>query len=409
MKSVLKYVVIILVCIMILGFSGAYVYLRNLNPGYGDDGDNAAEDIKSPKPGKNQPVNVLVLGVDKAGERDKGRSDTVMLLSYNPAHNKGTLISIPRDTRIRLKGHGHQKINAAYAYEGVQGSMDAASELLGVPIHYYVKIDYKGFIKLVDDVGGVKVNVPINMDWDDNAGDLHIHLKKGEQVLDGKQALGLVRYRKGYSNQDLGRIETQQLFMNAFMDKVTSPSIVLKVNKIMGTISDYVETNMKPMEIMSYVDDAAKARKNIKMYTLPGKPNYIGKTSYFIVNKSNLDKIIDEVYNSDDPESSRDNVEDTKEKFGFNPQDVSIEVLNGGAPAGSAAKMGDTLKGYGFVVKRISNVSGTEYNSTQVINRKESSKIVKAISKMVDDSVLVDDRDESSDVDLTLILGKNYK
>ena len=197
--------------------------------------------------------------------------------------------------------------------------------------------------------------------------------------------------------------------MNAFMDKVTSPSIVLKVNKIMGTISDYVETNMKPMEIMSYVDDAAKVRKNIKMYTLPGKPNYIGKTSYFIVNKSNLDKIIDEVYNSDDPESSRDNVEDTKEKFGFNPQDVSIEVLNGGAPAGSAAKMGDTLKGYGFVVKRISNVSGTEYNSTQVINRKESSKIVKAVSKMVDDSVLVDDRDESSDVDLTLILGKNYK
>ncbi len=409
MKRVLKYILIVLVCVIILSFTGAYVYLKNLNPGYGDS--DTSESVNTPRPEKNKPVNILILGVDGVSKNDKGRSDTIMLLSYNPELKKANLISIPRDTRIRLDKYGYQKINAAYAYEGVQGGMDAVSDLLGIPVHYYVKIDYEGFIKLVDDVGGVKVNVPIDMNYNDRAGNLHINLKKGEQVLDGEQALGLVRFRKGYFNQDLGRIETQQLFMDAFIDKVTSPSILLKAQKMMGTISNYVETNMKPMEILGYLDDANQARKNIKMYTLPGDAQYIGNVSYYIVNQNDVNKILQEVNTegSVSNSSSSTEAEEIVKKYGLDPEDISVEVLNGGAPAGSATELGDILKGYGFDVKRISNISGTEYHNTQVINRNENIKTGKMISEMITGSVLVNDPDQSADVDVTLIVGKNYK
>lgn len=295
MKKAVKYIVIILICVFILGFLGAYAYLKNLNPKYSNNDNRLSQGIDTSKPVKNKPVNVLILGVDKVDKTDKGRSDTLMLLSYNPVLKKASLISIPRDTRIRLDKYGYQKINAAYAYENEQGSIKAVSNLLGIPIHYYVKIDYDGFVKLVDDLGGIKVNVPVDMNYDDDAGNLHIHFKKGEQVLNGEEALGLVRYRKGYADQDLSRIKTQQLFIDAFVDKVASPSTLLKAHKILRTVSDYVETNMMPSEILSYVDDAIRVGKDINMYTLPGKPEYIDGISYYIVNQSDVEEILKDV------------------------------------------------------------------------------------------------------------------
>lgn len=410
MKKVLKYGLIILICLIILGFSGTYMYLRNLNPGYGQDGENLPESIDTPKPVKNEPVNVLILGVDRIDKSDKGRSDTIMLLSYNPGLKKANLISIPRDTRIKLDRYGYQKINAAYAYEDAEGSMRAVSDLLDIPVHYYVKIDYDGFIKLVDDLGGIKVDVPVNMDYDDDAGNLHIHLKKGEQVLNGEEALGLVRYRKGYLNQDLGRIKTQQLFVDAFIDKVTSPAMLLNANKILNTISDYVETNMTPAEILSYVDDAVKVGRDIKMYTLPGDTQYIDNISYYIVNKDDVEEILKDVSTAGSASNNTADGEAEKiiDKYGLDPADISVEVLNGGAPGGSATEVGDILRGYGFNVKRISNLSGTEYHNTQVINRKEDIKTGKMVSELIRGSVLIDDPDPSADVDVTIIVGKSY-
>ncbi|MDI6601476.1 MAG: LCP family protein, partial [Thermoanaerobacteraceae bacterium] len=296
-------------------------------------------------------------------------------------------------------------------YENEQGSIKAVSDLLGIPIHYYVKIDYDGFIKLVDDLGGIEVNVPTNMDYDDNAGNLHIHLKKGEQVLNGEEALGLVRYRKGYLDQDLGRIKTQQLFVEALIDKVTSPAMLLNAQKVLKTINNYVETNMTPTEILSYVDDAVKVGKNIKMYTLPGEPGYIDGISYFIVNQKGIEKILEEVNTKVFESGDKTEAEAEKiiERYGLNPEEIKVEVLNGGAPSGSATEVSNILKNYGFNVERISNLSGTEYHNTQVINRREDTNVGKMVSELISGSVLINDPDPSSDVDVTLIVGKSYK
>ncbi|TZE82230.1 LCP family protein [Calorimonas adulescens] len=411
MKKIIRYVAIILACLVLLVLSGAYFYLKNLNPGYGQNSENQSSSLDTPKPAKHEPVNILILGIDGINKTDKGRSDTLMLLTYNPDLKKATLISIPRDTRIKLDRYGYQKINAAYTYENEQGSMKAVSDLLDIPIHYYVKIDYQGFIKLVDDIGGVKVNVPLQMDYDDDAGNLHIHLKMGEQVLNGEQALGLVRWRKGYVDQDLGRIKTQQLFVKAFIDKLTSPAAVLNAQKILKTINEYVETNMTPSEALSYVDDALKVGKNIKMYTLPGEPKYIDGISYYVMDEEQAKELLQEVNveNNDKNSDLQNGALDAIKKYGLDPSGIKIEVLNGGAPPNSATEVGNMLKDYGFDVKRISNISGTEYSSTQIINRTDNTDIGKMLSEVIGDSVIINDPDPSLGVDVTVIVGKNYK
>ncbi|MDI6601894.1 MAG: LCP family protein, partial [Thermoanaerobacteraceae bacterium] len=117
MKKVIKYGLIFLACLVLLVVPGTYMYLKNLNPGYSQDGENPPTKVTTPKPVKNEPVNVMIMGVDRIDKTDKGRSDTLMLLSYNPDLKKASLISIPRDTRIKLDKYGYQKINAAYTYE----------------------------------------------------------------------------------------------------------------------------------------------------------------------------------------------------------------------------------------------------------------------------------------------------
>ena len=164
-------------------------------------------------------VNILLLGVDEGGNR----SDTIMLVSLNGKTNKVNILSIPRDTRVPV-GRGYQKINAAIGIgkqEVAKGNLQEPEELsvekvkmlTGLPIHYFMSIDFDGFKEVIDVLGGVDFEVPFNMVYDDPVQNLHINLKAGMQHLDGEAAHDFVRFRqgnpghKGYATGDLGRIE----------------------------------------------------------------------------------------------------------------------------------------------------------------------------------------------------------
>ena len=232
---------------------------------------------------------VMLMGVDER-EGDVGRSDTLMIATLDPKKKKAAILSIPRDTRVKIQGHGFDKINAAYAYGGHKLTQSTVENLLGVEMEHYVLINVNAFTKIIDAIGGVDINVEKRMyyedPWDDNGG-LFINLYPGQQHMDGKTAITYVRYRD--EEGDIGRIARQQKFMQAVMDKLTSPSIIPKIPAIISEVVDCIDTDLsvkQMIELMAAVKDAQSHGLQTEM--LPGKPMYIGGISYWLPDLSKL-------------------------------------------------------------------------------------------------------------------------
>lgn len=394
MKKFIKIVSMLLLLSLLSVGVGGYIYLKSLNP---LDVSLMNKNSENKNSEAIQKINILVLGVDETSPTDPRRSDTMILLSYNPKTNKAYILSIPRDTMIKLDKYGTQKINAAYPIGGPQLAMDMVSQLIGEPVDYYVKIGYEGFKQLVDDLGGVEMNVPMDMNYDDNAGNLHIHLKKGVQLLDGEKALQLVRFRHGYAEQDLERVKVQREFLLAMFQKAKDPSTLLKIHRILKTINQYVETNIPPTTMLKYADYLLKLDKdNIKTATVPGTPQYIDGVAYYITDPQEVLQFMDNL---------NDERDDTA--IAANKKDIKIEVLNSGGIPGAATKTADLLKQQGYDVVKIGNVIGTTYNTTQIINRTDDKKIVEDLKKILKNAIVVEDTNGDSNVDITIILGKN--
>ena len=226
---------------------------------------------------------VLVMGVDKRKD-DVGRSDTLMIATIDPRLDQATLLSIPRDTRVKIRGRGYDKINAAFAYGGVRLTESTVENFLGIDIDHYVMIDTNSFVKIIDAIGGVDIDVEKRMfyedPWDDNGG-LVIDLYPGEQHMDGKTAVTYVRYRD--SEGDIGRVKRQQAFMAACMNKVTSPEILPRIPKILREVIDAVETDMSLRQLLELAGALKAAQQNgLETDMVPGYPLYIDDISYWI-------------------------------------------------------------------------------------------------------------------------------
>ena len=226
---------------------------------------------------------VIILGVDRRAD-DVGRSDTLMVASVREEDGKGALLSLPRDTRVAIKGYGYDKLNHAYAYGGHELSQSTVEQLIGVPIDRYIIIDTKAFERIVDAVGGVDIDVEKRMyyedPWDDDGG-LVIDLYPGEQHMDGDHAIQYVRYRDGEG--DIGRIKRQQKFMKAILSRVLSPDILPKLPAVAEEIKGAVETDMSLKELISFASVLESVReKGLDTEMLPGKPAYLADVSYWM-------------------------------------------------------------------------------------------------------------------------------
>lgn len=234
---------------------------------------------------------IMIMGVD-AREDDVGRSDTLMIAAVDPKRNQASLLSVPRDTRVKIPGHSWDKINAAYAYgsakSGILGGEKLAQrtveDFLGVNIDHYVVIDTHAFQKIIDAIGGIDIDVEKRMyyedPWDDDGG-LVIDLKPGMQHMNGKTAVTYVRYRD--EEGDIGRIKRQQKFMKACMDKVTSPAIIPKLPTVIKEVIGSVKTDLSFRQLLEFAGTLKEAQKNgLKTEMVPGRPLYISGVSYWI-------------------------------------------------------------------------------------------------------------------------------
>lgn len=234
---------------------------------------------------------IMIMGVDERAD-DVGRSDTLMVATIDPKKDQAALMSIPRDTRVKIKGHGWDKINAAYAYGSAKGGTEGGEKLaqrtvedfLGVNMDHYVVINIQAFQKIIDAIGGIDIDVEKRMyyedPWDDDGG-LIIDLKPGMQHMDGKTAVTYVRYRD--EEGDIGRIKRQQKFMKACMDKVTSPTIIPKLPSVIKEVMSSVKTDLSFRQMLEFAGTLKEAQKNgLKTEMVPGKPLYIDGVSYWI-------------------------------------------------------------------------------------------------------------------------------
>jgi LCP family protein required for cell wall assembly len=228
-------------------------------------------------------LNVLVMGLDTREGEDVGRADTIMLCSLDTEKNIMSILSIPRDTRVRIPGHGWEKINSATVFGGPSLAMKLVSELLGIRVNNYVMTDYEGFKKIVDALGGVTIDVKKEMyhhdpDYD---GKYTIDIKPGLQRLNGEKALQYVRYRD-YALGDIGRAEQQQRFLSALIKEVLQPSTVVRLPSLLMSTYKAVQTNLTLLEMKKLAVAAGKMNNtNLLTQTLPGKFLIIDGGSYW--------------------------------------------------------------------------------------------------------------------------------
>lgn len=202
----------------------------------------------------NSRINVLLLGIDdgdsEAAESEPKRTDAMMLASFDPEGNEVALVSMPRDTMVQIPGHkGYDKINAAYAYGGVMLAKQTVANLLRVPIHYYVLVDWRAFKESIDLIGGVDLYVDKDMYYEDPYADLVIDIKPGYQHLNGELAGQYVRFRKDELG-DIGRVQRQQKFMMALAAQIFNIDTVTKIPALFSTVDRHVETDMDTMTMI---------------------------------------------------------------------------------------------------------------------------------------------------------------
>ena len=286
-------VALVVVFMAAMGFSGLF------SPTGVDDTDTEETVVKVDK--ETGKINILLIGIDKDGLH----TDTIMIASYDLDNDKVNILSIPRDTRMYVGGR-YQKINCAYAItkngkrNGVNGTIEAVSRLTAIPINYYIEFTFETFREVVDALGGIDFDVPQNMNYDDPYQNLHIHLTKGYQHLDGDKAEQLVRFRK-YPMGDIDRVKVQQRFIKAFAEQKLNSSIIGSLPDLFKVLQKDVKTNFKASDVAKYaVNLMDLSSENVAAYSLPGMSDSESYgASYWIPDLAQTKTLIEETFGYD--------------------------------------------------------------------------------------------------------------
>ena len=387
---------------------------------------------------KLDPIQVLLMGMST----DNGAklTDTIIVATYNPKNQTASLLSIPRDTFVGKNptaGTGYDKINSVYQNKGAEGVLEKVNNLTGLEIPYYMLIDNQALIELVDVIGGVEFNVPIDMNYDDTSQNLHIHLKAGLQKIDGDKAEQLLRFRKNnngttypesYGGNDYGRMRTQREFMIETAKQTLQAKNILKIKDIIDIVYEYVDTNLSIEIIKDYVPYAINIDINtIQSVVIPGAsygpPKY--PLWFFIANDKETKDLIKQLYyteevtNDDellDGESSKESTttQNTSTNETISTQvskddasDIEIEILNGSGLVDVATEVQKKLKNLGYNVQKPKTTTNT--SKTTIINKTDVDEtFTNNIKEAIGVGTVSTSSVSSSKVDITIIIGKDY-
>lgn len=236
---------------------------------------------------KNESLNILLLGVDQR-PGDKGRSDTMILLSLNPRINSLAMLSIPRDTYVNIPGYGMDKINHAYAFGDTELSVQTVEETFNLPIHFYMKVDMEGFKRGIDAIGGVTVKNDQDFSQGSNL------FSKGDVHLGGDQALAFIRMRKDDPRGDFGRNDRQRRVVTAAIQKAGNFSNITNADNILNILGDHAKTDLTMDHIQTLFSDYRGVRRKIKTVNIKGSGKTLDKW-YYMVSDDEFNRIHQEI------------------------------------------------------------------------------------------------------------------
>lgn len=432
--GVVKVLVVILVILSMTALGGVLaVYYENWEKDLSENDSNLAQFLSGMSSSKDKEVepNVtcLVMG------RNQALTDFIVLVQYNPNTREVSMLSIPRDTFVG-SASVDGKINSIYANKGVKGIRAKVEELTGIPVNYHVVFDASILKKIVNELGGVTVDVPINMNYDDPYQNppLHIHLKKGVQLLSGSQAEHFVRFRKnndgsGYPNGDIGRIAAQQKFIRALVSEVLKGENIGKVKTLAQIVLDGTKTDVTMSVIEEYLGDLVTFKMDrMRMETLPGLgqyKSYNGLTrSYYIVNEEEKEILIDELFkksinelNSNSGDILTDTIPNDKdvaeevfssdlETAGSN--EIKIELLIAKAKTTRVNELAEILAENNCNVVKLGNYQTVQIEPSRIITYGQNTEEELEFLKKISGIKKVEESDEKSNVKFTIIIGANY-
>ena len=417
---------ILIVIILILLIAGGWFIYRTQKNGGGISGMLATvvgHDENTKKSLGEFKILLLGISTDQTGV---DLTDTIIVASYNPNTQKATLLSIPRDTytgKTPSKATAYEKINSLYNRKHrPDETLEAVNKITGLGIEYYAVIKTEALIELVDAIGGVTFNVPMDMYYNDKMQDLHINLKKGEQLLDGDKAEQLVRFRHNddgtsypeeYGDNDTGRMRTQREFIMATIKQTAKPENIFKLGQILEIAEKNIITNIDFDVAKDYIPYIVEFNtENMLTETLPGENKYVTATStwMFFYDEEETESLIQELfYDRDIQEETTENGETTGESNNsISKADIKLEVLNG---SGNATKLQNAIKeleGAGYKVARTGTTNTT--SKTTIVNKTDVKEtLLKNMKDVLGTGTISSSEINNSKVDVTIVIGKDYK
>ena len=414
-------IILLIICIII----ASYVAYSTYKNGWGLSGMIATAIGHDSKTKDNlEEFRVLLLGVST--DISSKLTDTIIVASYNPKNQTANLLSIPRDTYIgtsRSKADSYDKINSLYQ-KGPEKILEEVNEITGLDIKYYVVIETGALVDLVNAIGGVDFDVPIDMDYDDPTQDLHIHLKSGMQKLNGNQAEQVVRFRHNnnrttysseYGNNDIGRMKTQRAFLTQVLKQTINLKNIFKINELIDIAYKNVQTNINVDNAKDYIPYIIEYDiSQLQSTTLPGKPERINGLWFFSYNKKETKELVEELYYSDSNSLDNDNNKTSQtndvstQSVTSNKSDIKIELLNGSGKSSNLTKATNKLKQEGYNVYKTGTTSTK--TKTEIKNKRNcSTTISNDIKDILGTGTVENNYNSSSTVDYTIIIGKDYK
>lgn len=401
-----KTIALSLVALLLLaGVAGAgyYFYLQKT---LSDDmtGTKTLDVGDLPKAEDSQPYNLLVMGYDRRKGDKQYRSDTMLLTRVDPQKKKIWMISLPRDYKTQIPGHGTMKLNAAYSLGQEKLAIKTVEKLTGQTINHYVGVDFNGFRKIVDAMGGIEINVPYKINdykADYTKSKNAKKIDKGLQVLDGDHALVFVRTR-AFPDADVTRMKNQQLFFKALADTAANKMSITQLPGVVTAAAPYISTDMSLRELLGMARDLKSAgSKNMYTTTLPGT----WVSPYLVPDEEKKAEILKKFEEGVPFEETA-----TEKKTTVKPADVTVTVRNGTTKPGLAKQCASILKTRGFVISDTGNTDQQNvYDKTMVIY-KSSKADAQLVAKYLQSGVkIVESRGMYSfDSKVLVITGKDW-
>ncbi|KAF0208967.1 MAG: LCP family protein [Actinomycetota bacterium] len=353
---------------------------------------------------KDQPFYMILMGVDSREIGEASRSDTIIVVRVDPPQQRITLISIPRDTRVRIPGHGTTKINAAHAYGGPALVIETIKEVTGLPIAHYAEVDFKGFKDVVDALGGVTVDVPEDI-YDIKAAN-HVkaaaRISAGVQKLDGGKALTFVRSR-AFPRGDLQRVENQQTFLKAVLDQTLQPGNILRLPSVVSAMAKSSTTDMSVGDMVRIADQMKGMKSgDLEGVTMPGEPKMISGISYVVMDTEGFAKMLERVKSGQPAEASNLSTATAE------PAQITVAVRNGAGLEGVANDASSRVGVLGFDVQETGNMNQFVYKETLIVYKKDK-KPAQLLAEMLGKGrVVASNGVYSFDTDVLLVVGKDW-